>query len=186
MKPPAPDEVPSLLASVSLAVSVASLVIVMVIGRKTIRIGEEAVKAERESLESAERSREVAEASVRQATADAEGRRVERLLDVLIDMRETFNRQEASTGGLGLIDIRTWPPSPQEQERLALCRRLEARLPPIEEYFDDKSMVRYLSRSTSWTSAQLETAILEAKALLRRISKPDEVTQAPAAVAPAR
>jgi len=183
LTPAAPDSVPTLLASLSLVVAVGSLVAVTVIGRRTIRIGEAAVRAElesadvaRRSLDSAESSRLAAEAASGRAAADAKGRRVERLLDVLIEMREMFNRQTATMPpGMELYSVPLqWPPSPEERERLALCRRLEVRLPPLEGDFDSASMVRHLARSTQWGSSDLETAIMQAKTLLLNTVYPND------------
>jgi hypothetical protein len=161
-------------SGLSLGVSVVSLAVVIVIGRKTIRVGQDSVKVGQDSVEIAKRSvqvsesaREAAETASRRDVADSKMRRLEAMLDVILDMRQVFNAWNRISG-----DREPAYNSPDAHGRLALCRTLEGRLVPLEDDFDEQTMTRYLARSSgAWTSGQLETAILEVKTRLAAATK---------------
>ena len=155
---------------VSLALSGLSLVAVLLIGWRTLlamkdsnMIMGQSAEATRHSAEATDRSAIVTERVLQQADRQAHELRLGYMLDVLFEMRDLFNQQEVGRDP-------NWMPgylSPESLKRLALSRQLEGRLVPLEDDFDQQSMVRYLARAQQWTSTQFEEAILEVKTLLR-------------------
>jgi hypothetical protein len=133
---------------VSDTLSRASLVVVLVIGIKSVRVADGARMATEQ---------------------DGRMRRVEGLLDVLIEMRDVYNEQTS----LPLRLKEGWQPSynsPEWLARHALSRKLEVRLVLFAE-LDNNSRTSYISRNESWSAADFETAIVESKMLLAEASK---------------
>lgn len=162
-----------------------SLVAVVVIGCLTIRLGRRSIELTERSVRSAEQaakateqsaaaSDRAAEASVQAAQAtersvvasetaarlaaqDARVRRIEAALDVVLEMRALFNDQVKAHEAEG-----PWAPaygSAEALARLALSRRLEARLVPFETEIQlgpDPSM---LTTTFNWSSNNLEATI---------------------------
>jgi hypothetical protein len=172
----------------SLLVSVAALLAVIFVGLRTIRLGERSAKAAEDSAKSSERavlateraveaSVEASATSARSAKAsesaatiaamDARIRRVEGLMDVLLAMREVFNRQVEDHGGLGS----PWNPeygSREALDRLALMRTLETRLVLFDgDRFGPTTNIVQIPLTLLWRSDQLEFAIEEVKQELR-------------------
>jgi len=145
------DWVPVLLSALSLAVSALSLVVVIIIGRKTIEVGRDSVTvghdnvkvgqasvlAAQESVEVAKRSqrvtemaRDVAETASKRDVVDARMRRIEVVLDALIDMRQTFNEQHRDH-----LRESGWSPrydSAEAHERLDRCLLIASPLSMIQ------------------------------------------------------
>jgi hypothetical protein len=99
-------------------------------------------------------------------------RRIEWLLEVLVDMRELWNEQigkdrRAQDG---------WRPShgsPEALQRIALTRALEARLVTVERFFSSQAKTRWLVEArlvAEWSAGNLDDAIDEAKFVLRQLS----------------
>lgn len=137
-----------------------SLVAVLVIGAVSVSVSNKA--------------RVATERSTRLASQDARLRRIEALLDVLIEMRDLFNRQMSLPGRT----MDGWQPpygSPEALERVALGRRVEVRLVLLEDQFASEARTRYLAGSQSvsvWSNGDIEGAIYEAKVLLRLMGEP--------------
>jgi hypothetical protein len=163
-----------------------SLVAVVVFGTITVRFNKRATAATEGSLlvtqkvgEAQERTTEAtekvalateqsvaaSELAARLAAQDARVRRAEALLDVLLQMRELFNEQMATHES-------GWMPehsSPEALAQLALRRKLEARLVPFDaESARLKETNSFALSGNIWTNSILETAIEEAKAVLRQ------------------
>ena len=141
-----------------------SLIGVVIIGWKTLEYGRRSTEASEKSADASvqaaqatERSVVASERAARLAEQDAEVRRVESLLDVVLEMRSLFNEQSAATF---LIPRQG---SPEALARLALCRRLEARLVPFEEKVKPDSNLHALNIQANWSSTNLEGAIAELK-----------------------
>jgi hypothetical protein len=171
----------------SLIVSGLSLVTVVIIGVRSVRLGERSTRASEESTlasvnasESSERaaiaSEKAAEATRRSARAsevsasvsvrDAQIRRTEALLEVVLQMRELFNSQEADNDG-GNFGWSTPIHSPESLARLALTRRLEGRLVLFAKEFDMDSPIYQLTDPLfGWRSSNFEQAILDVKSLI--------------------
>ena len=171
----------------SLVISSLSLIAVIIIGWRSIRLGqraakaaevsakasEAAAKATKESALASERAAEATERSVRAseraaalADQDARCRRIEGVLDVILSMREVFNEQVVTHEK----DFPPWTPGLHSQEmliRTALRRKLEGRLVLFEEQLDSRTATRTLTTPNLWSSGLLETAIDEVKALLK-------------------
>ena len=163
----------------SLIISSLSLVAVVLIGLRSIRLGERstksaeastaaseaAAKATELSAIASERAAKGSERAAAVAEQDARYRRIERALDAALEMRELFNRQMLSDPGherKGLMQ-------PEILGRVALKRKLEGRLAPFEVGFDSLAPVRDLAtaRVEMWSTGTLEAAIQLLKALLR-------------------
>jgi hypothetical protein len=178
----------------SLIISSLSLIAVIIIGRRSIRLGQQAALSGQKSAEASDRaaqataesaaaSSRAAEATERSVAAseraaslaerDARYRRLESILDVLITMREMFNEQVFPEH-----ERDNWTParnSPEQLARLALRRRLEGRLVPFEAQFDDSTNTCQLALSNvdGWSTSQLEGAITELKQLLWTVGNDD-------------
>jgi hypothetical protein len=171
----------------SLVLSAASLIAVVLIGLRSISLGRDAAdsaarsadaseKAASATQSSAEASGRAAEATERSVSAseraaaiaaqDARVRRIEAVLDTVIEMRDLFSAQYI----VHEHDGQPWTPayhSPEAIERLALKRRLDARLVPFDEEFDSSTNVRTLTYTENWGNTILEGAITEVKKLLK-------------------
>jgi hypothetical protein len=156
-----------------------SLAAVIVIGWWSIRLGARsaaaAEKSAQASVDAAEASVKAAEATERSVTAsehaaflasqDATTRRLEAVLDVVLEMRELFNEEMAAHEN----EVPPWVPprhSPEELGRTALCRKLAARLVPFESEAVELRNPQSISVTHNWTSSSLESSIDEVKALL--------------------
>jgi hypothetical protein len=163
----------------SLVISSLSLVVVLFIGLRTISIGQRSnalgERSARAAEDSANASVAAARATERSVTAserasalaaqDAHVRRIERLLETVLEIRALFNSQHA----LHENEVPAWIPgwhSPEQLARLALCRQLEARTVPFAEDFGSSTAVNVLATTDNWNSGQLEQAISEVKSLL--------------------
>ena len=148
----------------ALVLSSLSLLTVLVIGLRSIRLGERsATAAER----SATASVKAAEATQRSVTAS----RIDAALEVVLAMREMFNVQKRANGYLAGLPYETgWVPAvgtPEATDRTALCHRLEARLVLLEDQLGSNSNAWALTTTYLWNSTQLDRAVDEAKALLK-------------------
>lgn len=146
----------------SFLVELAALAAVVVIGALTLRQGERAAKAAETAAAAAARSATASEAAARVAASDARIRRLEGLMDVVLQMRELLNLQIVGVRGAYI------PPtgSPEALARIALRRTLEGRLAVFGDRFEDPSNVVSLSRGYLWTTNELEGAINDLKAAL--------------------
>ena len=157
-----------------------SLLVVIIIGLRSIRLGERSIRLGERSATAAEGSAtasvKAAEATERSVTAselaaalaeqDAKIRRIEGVLDVVLEMREVFTAQVVTHEQ----DIPPWVPalhSPEMLIQTALRRKLEGRLVLFEEQLDSRTATRTLTTPNLWSSGLLETAIDEVKALLK-------------------
>ena len=141
-----------------------SLLAVVIVGCKTLDLGRRSTEASEKSATASvqaaratERSVVASERAARLAEQDAEVRRIESLLDVVLEMRELFNEQ------IAVIQLFPRRGSPEALARLALCRRFEVRLVPFENKVKPDSNLYSLSIQSSWTSDNLERAITELK-----------------------
>lgn len=170
-----------------------SLVAVVVIGWLTLRLGRRSTEASERSASAAAQAAEAtewsatasdraAEASVQAAAAtersvaasetaarlaaqDAQVRRIEAALDVVLEMRALFNDQVKAHESEG-----TWVPaygSAEALARLALSRQLEARLVPFESEIQLGSDPSTLTTSFNWSSTNLEATITLLKEWIR-------------------
>ena len=176
----------------ALIVSSLSLIAVVIIGYRSIKLGERSAKASEESAKASEgaakaskdsaiSSSRAAEATERSVVAseraavlaaqDAQVRRLEAVLDVVLNMRQIFNEQQ-------FIRQPGHPPptpeihSPEALARLALIRKLEARLVPFDEKFDTTTPTRILTNSYLWSTIHLEGSIDELKKFLKETANP--------------
>jgi hypothetical protein len=118
------------------------------------------------ALRSAEASARAAEASIRSAAvaeSDATRRRLEAVLDVVVEMRALFNEQTAA----GITGSDLVSGSVPSLERLRLMRAMEARLVSVEEFADRLKATTLLGQNYNYGTTQLEGAINELKAILR-------------------
>ncbi|MHB1711219.1 MAG: hypothetical protein ACYCV7_07430 [Acidimicrobiales bacterium] len=166
----------------ALLLSALSLIVVSLVGWHSWHLGREMVKLTRESADatrrSAEASQSAAEATERSVSAteeaatasmraaklvedDARRRRIEAALDVVVEMRALFNEQiEVGAPDLGLL------------ARLAMSRRLEARMAALERY-DELAKTRSLViEARVWSNTLIEQAITELTCLLRSPAPP--------------
>ena len=141
-----------------------SLIAVVIIGWKTLEYGHRSTEASEKSADASvqaaqatERSVVASERAARLAEQDAELRRIESLLDVVLEMRALFNEQSAVT----LLLPRQG--SPEALARLALYRRFEVRLVPFEVKVKPDSNLLLLKSQANWSSGILEGAITELK-----------------------
>lgn len=161
------------MALASLLLSALSFIAVVIIGVRSIRLGERSTKAAEHSSAEAERSTQstarAADATLQSVRAaehmtamvrdDIVLRRIEAVLDTLVEMRELLNRQSAeTTPGAGETTR-----SPTFLARLALQRKLEVRLVAVNDLFDAKTDVATLATTSTWDSHRLEAAVNEAK-----------------------
>jgi len=151
-----------------------SLIVVIIVGWRTVVLGERSAKASEQSAPASQKASEVtektAEASAQAAVAtersvvaselaaalaakDARVPRIEAALDVVLEMRET------STGQLRTHPVE-WPPvfhSPESIARVDLCRRRSVRLVSFAAECGMDSYVRKLSTAgTTWVSGELD------------------------------
>ena len=141
-----------------------SLIAVVIIGWKTLEYGHRSTEASEKSADASvqaaqatERSVVASERAARLAEQDAEVRRIESLLDVVLEMRALFNEQNAVTQ---LLPSRG---SLEALARIALIRRLEVRLVPFETKVKQDSNLHSLKSQANWSSTNLEGAIAELK-----------------------
>lgn len=141
-----------------------SLIAVVVIGWRSVRLGARAAHAAEDSARASATAATEAARTADLTTQDARLRRIEAVLDVVLEMREAFNDQMAAHRDSPWVPPRH---SPEELERSALCRKLEGRLVPFEHELDARRSVRSLALTYNWGSGALEDAIEELKDLLR-------------------
>lgn len=147
----------------SFLVSLAALVAVVVIGVRTLGQGERSAKSSEQSAAASERSAVASERAARIAEGDALLRRLEGLMDVVLQMRELFNDQVSAHDSM-------WASAPGDSAtlaRTALMRLLEGRLVLFPERFGAQSCVAVLTTTYLWSSTYLEGAIKEIKVALR-------------------
>lgn len=157
----------------ALVISSLSLLVVIIIGLRSVRLGERAAKASEDSARASEDAAKATERSVMAseraaalAEQDAKIRRIEGVLDVVLAMREVFHEQ----GVAHEKDAPPWVPALHSQEMLiqtALRRKLEGRLVLFEEQLDSSTAVRTLTNPNLWSTGLLEKAIDETEALLK-------------------
>jgi hypothetical protein len=137
-------------------------------GRATERSANATELAEKAARESLEATRQSVQATRRLATATERGeslRRLERVLDVVIEMRQTFN-QIYGLGDPDLVDSQ-----PQAFAKLALSRKLQAAMVLVEDAFTEGTAVYGLGpQQQPWSSTLMEQAILEVKTEMRSVS----------------
>jgi hypothetical protein len=167
------------------ALSGASLIAVIWIGLRSVRATDEATDVMRSMNRETERSANATErsASTTELSVEATGqlvgvtrdlsaagmrddhlRRLARVLDVVIEMRQTFN-QIHILGHPDLVDSQ-----PQTLAKLALCRRLEAAVVLVEDDFPSGSAVSKLINQQGWSSGVLEQGIEDVKGVMRAVS----------------
>lgn len=139
------------------------------------RATEVSTAATLQAAEATERSVAASELAARLAAQDARVRRIEALLDVLLEMRATFNDQVIGQHG-DEPRVRGYR-TPEALERLALCRKLEVRLVPFEQEFAGTGLPT-LTTTYNWMSGGLEDAISQVKDLLKQ-SLTDQERAAP-------
>ena len=175
----------------ALIVSSLSLIAVIIIGYRSIRLGERSTKASEDSAkasetaakateessiassraaEATERSVVASERAAALAAQDAQIRRIEAVLDVVLNMRQIFNEQQAQQ------QPGHPPPTPGMHEpealaRLALMRRLEARIVPFGERFNSMTPTHLLTTSYLWSTIHLEGSIDELKKFLKETAE---------------
>lgn len=163
-----------------------SLAAVVVIGYVSIRLGRRSTvaseRAARASEESAQASVKASDATERAVAAsekaaalaarDARIRGLESLLEIVLEMRERFNDYYNATGS-------TTPDlgSPERLARIALGRKLEARLTPFEDEFPTagsppsaiatEKAIRTLRESMNWSNTLLENVIFDIQDRIR-------------------
>ena len=147
----------------SFLVSLAALLAVVVIGVRALGQGERSARSSEQSAAASVRSAVASERAARIAEGDALLRRLEGLMDVVLQMRELFNDQVS-------VHDTMWVPgygAPETLARTALMRLLEGRLVLFPERFGAQSSVAVLTTTHLWSSTYLEGAIEEIKAALR-------------------
>jgi hypothetical protein len=173
----------------SLIVSSLSLVVVTLIGVRSVKTGERSALASEKSAAASEsasnsasraadatqiatdatlRSALASETSAALANQDARIRRLESVLEVVLEMRELFNDQVLAKGE-SATDWGEPIHSPNALARLALSRKLEGRIVLFEKEFDQTSVVWRLSHDSlfGWRSNIFEEAIESIKEMLR-------------------
>lgn len=173
----------------SLVLSGLSFVAVVLIGARSIKLNERSTRAAESSIAESARATEAtkqaavaaeqssisseraANATTKSAQtiermaamvrADVVLRRIEAVMDTLIEMRELFNIQKALWSS-NAAEVETMT-SPSVLARLALQRRLEIRLVAIKDVFDNTTNTATLATTSTWDSERLEGAIEEAK-----------------------
>jgi hypothetical protein len=131
---------------------------------RSVGASEQSAEASLQAAQATERSVAASEAAARLAAQDARMRRVEAVLDVVLEMRALFNDQVKEAEG-------PWVPaygSTEALARLALSRRLEARLVPFEEEIQQGSDLSMLTTTFNWSSTNLESTITLLKPGSRR------------------
>lgn len=178
----------------ALIVSSLSFIAVVIIGYSSIKLGERSAKASEESAkasevaakateESAISSSRAAEATERSVVAseraaalaaqDARLRRIEAVLDVVLNMREVFNEQIAQQQP-GHPPFTPGMHDPEALARLALMRKLEARIVPFGDRFNSATPSHLLTTSYLWSTIHLEGSIEELKGFLKATANPSE------------
>lgn len=179
----------------SLIISSLSLIAVVIIGYRSIRLGERSTKASEDSAkasevaakateESAISSSRAAEATERSVVAseraaalasqDAQIRRIEAVLDVVLNMREIFNEQITQHQQPGHPAFTPGMHDPEALARLALMRKLEARIVPFGDRFNNTTPTHLLTTSYLWSTIHLEGSIDEMKMFLKETANPSE------------
>lgn len=158
----------------ALGLSALSLIAVILIGRRQLRLGAEQLRlartSTRASQESAAASARAGAAAVQAAAKveqDAVVRRLEAVLEVVIEMRALWNKQTFSAGATGSGLVRG---SPESLARLRLTRQLESRLVVVEEFSAQMAKTEQLVNifAVGCGNTQLEGAVFETKQVLRR------------------
>lgn len=173
----------------SLIVSCISLVVVTAIGVRSVKVGERSATASEKSAAASESASDSAsraleatqvatDATLRSALAsektaalanqDARIRRLESVLEAVLEMRELFNDQVIARGETATGWDETTH-SPNALARLAQSRTLEGRIVLFEKEFDQNSSVWRLTHDSlfGWRSNIFEDAIESVKGLLR-------------------
>ncbi len=141
---------------VSAVLSGLSLVAVVVIGAFSVRLGRDASRSAATSAAASIRAVELAE-------QDAVVRRLERALDIVLEMRRTFNEQmEAGLNG-PVLDEAT------SLARLNLNRHLESALPAVEALSPELESVFAFPQPVSWNSKSMEDSIRQLKQAIQRV-----------------
>jgi hypothetical protein len=163
--------------------------VVTVIGIRSVKVGERSAIASEKSATASElasnsasqaaqatqiatdatlRSALASEASAASANQDARIRRLELVLDAVLEMRELFNDQVIAQGETA-TDWGEPAHSPKALARLALSRKLEGRVVLFEKEFDQTSSVWRLAHDSlfGWRSNIFEEAIESIKGMLR-------------------
>jgi hypothetical protein len=150
--------------SVAVSLSGLSLVAVIVIGWKTLQYGRRSTEASEcaatasvQAVLATERSVLASEQAARLAEQDALVRRIDPVLDVVLEMRQLFNDQVV------ISELNPRNGSPEALARLALCRRLEVRLVPFKDKIEPGSDLYVLANGINWFSDTLERAITDLK-----------------------
>jgi hypothetical protein len=114
------------------------------------------------------RSALASETTAALANRDARIRRLESVLEVVLEMRELFNDQVIARGETA-TDWGETVHSPNALARLALSRKLEGRIVLFEKEFVQTSSVWQLAHDSlfGWRSNIFEEAIESIKSLLR-------------------
>jgi hypothetical protein len=162
--PVAPGRFTRVMDFASLAISLGALVAVVVIGVRSLRQGEKVVRSAEESTGSSLRAAVASERAASVAESDARIRRLERLMDLVLEMRELFNDQITEHGSI-------WVPgyyTPETLARTALNRKLEAGLVIFRSRTGMLGKVFTLTTTHNWNSTILEEAIEEIKVEILR------------------
>lgn len=141
---------------------------------RSVGASERSAEASLQAAQATERSVAASEAAARLAAQDARMRRVEAVLDVVLEMRALFNDQVKAHEAEG-----PWVPaygSTEALARLALSRRLEARLVPFEEEIQQGSDLYMLTTTFNWSSTYLESTITLLKAWIKETVQPGATT----------
>ena len=151
-----------------------SFVAVVLIGGRQLRLGREQLRLARKSTSASQQSaaaaERAAEASVRAAAkAETDGvvRRLEAVLEVVIEMRALWNDQILGVGASGSNLVSG---SPEILARLRLMRQLESRLVVVEQFADRMEKTEnlvHIFADAGCGNARLEEAIDETKKVLR-------------------
>jgi hypothetical protein len=143
----------------ALAISVLSLLAVVLVGWRTIRSGEQSARASVEAAEASKRAAEATEKTAGLVASSTRERRLGGVIENLVRIRALFNEQASN-----LQDVESWTPEVNSSEALArfsLCRELEGRLAPLTGDFGPESSVRALVVQ-AWDRARVESALQEA------------------------
>jgi hypothetical protein len=157
----------------STIISIVSLLVVAILGLWNIYLGKRTTKAAEESARATKESVKATELATALAQQDARLRRVEGILDVLLEIRDTWNKQHADhrnePGWVPALD------SPEQLARLDLCRKLDGRLLFFGDEIDSNTAVRTLARDRIWTSnVQIDQAIDDMTKFLKTASTPSD------------
>jgi hypothetical protein len=141
------------------------------LGQRSAKASEKSAEASVAAAEAIERSVAASEQAAGLAAQDARVRRMEAVLDTLLEMRQLFSEQWAAHED----EVPEWKlhhHSPEHLARLDLNRKLQARLVPFDYELDPTNpttSVPALARmpTENWGSQTLEQAVSEVSDLLR-------------------